>query len=207
MKCNKCHEEMKLKEIEVGKDSAGNPVYNLYAFCYHCKTKVNIDKLKKAAKERKEAEQLADAKREAAQREEASRSAATKDTTAPVHVSARTQEIPSQSAISRASSSTSSDRPKKKSAPKSEKASSPKKKSDASRSRQTEKPAKKRYREDDFDFDDDDYDYIQPDKVKSTEKRVVSKEKRRVLKTVFNLPFNSGTCRWRRFYLRYLCRI
>ena len=67
MKCNKCHEEMKLKEIEVGKDSAGNPVYNLYAFCYHCKTKVNIDKLKKAAKERKEAEQLADAKREAAQ--------------------------------------------------------------------------------------------------------------------------------------------
>ena len=59
---------MKLKEIEVGKDSAGNPVYNLYAFCYHCKTKVNIDKLKKAAKERKEAEQLADAKREAAQR-------------------------------------------------------------------------------------------------------------------------------------------
>lgn len=127
MKCNKCHEEMKLKEIEVGKDSAGNPVYNLYAFCYHCKTKVNIDKLKKAAKERKEAEQLADAKREAAQREEASRSAATKDTTAPVHVSARTQEIPSQSAISRASSSTSSDRPKKKSAPKSEKASSPKK--------------------------------------------------------------------------------
>lgn len=63
---------MKLKEIEVGKDSAGNPVYNLYAFCYHCKTKVNIDKLKKAAKERKEAEQLADAKREAAQREEAS---------------------------------------------------------------------------------------------------------------------------------------
>ena len=36
MKCNKCHEEMKLKEIEVGKDSAGNPVYNLYAFCYHC---------------------------------------------------------------------------------------------------------------------------------------------------------------------------
>ena len=113
MKCNKCHEEMKLKEIEVGKDSAGNPIYNLYAFCYHCKTKVNIDKLKKAAKERKEAEQLADAKREAAQREEASRSAATKDTTAPVHVSARTQEIPSQSAISRASSSTSSDRPKK----------------------------------------------------------------------------------------------
>ena len=65
MKCNKCHEEMKLKEIEVGKDSAGNPIYNLYAFCYHCKTKVNIDKLKKAAKERKEAEQLADAKREA----------------------------------------------------------------------------------------------------------------------------------------------
>ena len=62
MKCNKCHEEMKLKEIEVGKDSAGNPIYNLYAFCYHCKTKVNIDKLKKAAKERKEAEQLADAK-------------------------------------------------------------------------------------------------------------------------------------------------
>ena len=81
MKCNKCHEEMKLKEIEVGKDSAGNPVYNLYAFCYHCKTKVNIDKLKKAAKERKGAEQLADAKREAAQREDASRSAATKDTT------------------------------------------------------------------------------------------------------------------------------
>ena len=52
------------------------------------------------------------------------------------------------------------------------------KNSDASRSRQTEKPAKKRYREDDFDFDDDDYDYIQPDKVKSTEKRVVSKKKK-----------------------------
>lgn len=58
MKCNKCHEEMKLKEIEVGKDSAGNPVYNLYAFCYHCKTKVNIDKLKKLPRSEKKPNNL-----------------------------------------------------------------------------------------------------------------------------------------------------
>lgn len=179
MKCNKCHEEMKIKEVEVGKDSAGNPVYNLYAFCYHCKTKVNIDKLKKAAQERKAAEQLAAAKKEAAQREETAKADASKSSTAPVHVSARTQEMPSQSAISHASSPDASDRPKKKSAPKSDKSSSPKKKADPSRSRQSEKPAKKRYREEDFDLDDDDdYDYIQPDKVKSTEKRAVSRKKK-----------------------------
>lgn len=49
MRCKRCGQEMKVKSVEVGKDTQGNPIYNDYAFCYECKIKINLDK-KKAKK-------------------------------------------------------------------------------------------------------------------------------------------------------------
>ena len=170
--------------MEVGKDSAGNPVYNLYAFCYHCKTKVNIDKLKKAAQERKAAEQLAAAKKEAAQREETAKADASKSSTAPVHVSARPRRC-----LPRARSHTHLPRTlltvRRKICTKIRQVFFSKEKADSSRSRQSEKPAKKRYREENFDLDDDDdYDYIQPQSKIYRETRCVPEEKGGCLKPV-----------------------
>ena len=46
MRCKRCGQEMKVKSVEVGKDTQGNPIYNDYAFCYECKIKINLDKKK-----------------------------------------------------------------------------------------------------------------------------------------------------------------
>ena len=46
MRCKRCGQEMKVKSVEVGKDTQGNPIYNDYAFCYECKIKINLDKRK-----------------------------------------------------------------------------------------------------------------------------------------------------------------
>ncbi len=44
MKCSRCGEEMKIKNIRTGTDRHGNPVYHKYAVCYHCKIKRDLEK-------------------------------------------------------------------------------------------------------------------------------------------------------------------
>ncbi|MEF9945411.1 MAG: hypothetical protein RR869_00230 [Lachnospiraceae bacterium] len=44
MKCSKCGQEMREKDIIMGENKYGDPIYNRYAFCDRCKIKKNIEK-------------------------------------------------------------------------------------------------------------------------------------------------------------------
>lgn len=49
MKCSRCGAEMKIKNVKVGTDIYGNPIYNKYAYCYNCKIKRKLEQSKSSS--------------------------------------------------------------------------------------------------------------------------------------------------------------
>lgn len=48
MRCSKCGSQMRVKDIYMGDDDYGDPIYNEYAFCDNCRIKKNIEGLYRA---------------------------------------------------------------------------------------------------------------------------------------------------------------
>lgn len=53
MKCNRCGREMRTKDVYIGDDDYGDPIYNEYAFCDSCKIKKNIEHKRNNTKPKK----------------------------------------------------------------------------------------------------------------------------------------------------------
>ncbi len=49
MKCSRCGAEMKIKNVKVDTDMHGNPVYQKYAYCYHCKIRRSLSRHKSSS--------------------------------------------------------------------------------------------------------------------------------------------------------------